>query len=56
MKTFGLIIPKGTGRVFDSNVRELLDENGGLHGSYCLCLRRGVTSAGARLILAASCS
>ncbi|NKN00970.1 IS110 family transposase [Rhizobium leguminosarum] len=27
MKTFGLIVPKGTGRVFDSNVRELLDEN-----------------------------
>ncbi|MGO7388783.1 transposase, partial [Rhizobium ruizarguesonis] len=24
MKTFGLIVPKGTGRVFDGNVRELL--------------------------------
>lgn len=30
MKTFGLIVPKGIGRVFDSNVRELLDENVGL--------------------------
>jgi transposase len=30
MKTFGLIIPKGTGRVFDGNVRELLDGNDGL--------------------------
>ncbi len=30
MKTFGLIVPKGTGRVFDNNVRELLDENDGL--------------------------
>ena len=29
-KTFGLIIPKGTGRVFDGNVRELLDGNDGL--------------------------
>jgi len=26
MKTFGLIVPKGTGRVFDANVRELLDK------------------------------
>ncbi|MDP9813999.1 error-prone DNA polymerase [Rhizobium tibeticum] len=30
MKTFGLIVPKGTGRVFDDNVRELLDGNDGL--------------------------
>ncbi|CCE98495.1 Transposase for insertion sequence element IS1328 (plasmid) [Sinorhizobium fredii HH103] len=30
MKTFGLIIPKGTGRVFDSNVRKLVDGNDGL--------------------------
>ncbi|PZM10251.1 IS110 family transposase [Rhizobium tubonense] len=30
MKTFGLIIPKGTGRVFDGNVREFLDGNDGL--------------------------
>lgn len=30
MKTFGLVVPKGTGRVFDGNVRELLDENNGL--------------------------
>ncbi len=30
MKTFGLIIPKGTGRVFDRNARELLDGNDGL--------------------------
>ncbi|KAB1083782.1 IS110 family transposase [Neorhizobium galegae] len=27
MKTFGLIVPKGTGRVFDGNVRKLLDGN-----------------------------
>jgi transposase len=27
MKTFGLIVPKGKGRVFDGNVRELLDGN-----------------------------
>ncbi len=25
MKTFGLIVPKGKGRVFDANVRALLD-------------------------------
>ncbi len=25
LKTFGIIVPKGTGRVFDGNVRELLD-------------------------------
>lgn len=30
MKTFGLIVPKGTGRIFDGNVRELLDGNDGL--------------------------
>ncbi len=30
MKTFGLIIPKGTGRVFDDNVRELIEGNDGL--------------------------
>jgi len=30
MKTFGLILPKGTGRVFDSNVREFLAGNDGL--------------------------
>ncbi|TDW59542.1 transposase [Novosphingobium sp. PhB55] len=30
MKTFGLIIPKGKGRVFDGNVRELLDGSDGL--------------------------
>ena len=30
MKTFGLIVPKGTGRVFDGNVRKLLDDNNGL--------------------------
>lgn len=30
MKTFGLIVPKGTGRVFDGNVRQLLDGNDGL--------------------------
>ena len=27
MKTFGLIVPKGTGRVFDGNVRKLVDGN-----------------------------
>ena len=32
MKTFGLIVPKGEGRVFDANVRELLDGNDGLAG------------------------
>lgn len=30
MKTFGLIVPKGKGRVFDGNVRELLEGNDGL--------------------------
>ncbi|ASY62963.1 Mobile element protein [Sinorhizobium sojae CCBAU 05684] len=30
MKTFGLIIPKGAGRVFDGNVRRLLEGNDGL--------------------------
>lgn len=56
MKTFGLIVPKGTGRVFDGNVRELLAVITTLHGSYCLCLRRGATYANARPILIASCS
>ena len=30
MKTFGLVIPKGAGRVFEANVRRLLTENDGL--------------------------
>jgi len=30
MKTFGLIVPKGTGRVFDQNVRALLEEHSNL--------------------------
>ena len=30
MKTFGLIVPKGKGQVFDGNVRELLEGNDGL--------------------------
>lgn len=30
MKTFGLIVPKGAGRVFDNNARKLLDGNDGL--------------------------
>lgn len=30
MKTFGIVVPKGTGRVFDGNVRELLDGKDGL--------------------------
>ena len=30
MKTFGLIVPKGKGRIFDGNVRQLLDGNDGL--------------------------
>jgi error-prone DNA polymerase len=30
MKTFGLIVPKGTGRVFDGHVKTLLDGNDGL--------------------------
>jgi transposase len=30
MKTFGLIVPKGTGRVFDGNVRKLVDGYDGL--------------------------
>ncbi|MEK9707194.1 MAG: IS110 family transposase [Alphaproteobacteria bacterium] len=30
MKTFGLIVPKGTGRVFDHNVRMLLEEHSNL--------------------------
>ena len=30
IKTFGLIVPKGTGRVFDGNVRKLVDGNDGL--------------------------
>jgi transposase len=30
MKTFGLIIPKGAGRIFEANVRELLASNGKL--------------------------
>lgn len=32
MKTFGLIVPKGTGRVFDSNVRELQRTYAGVGG------------------------
>jgi transposase len=30
MKTFGLVVPKGAGRVFEANVRRLLAENDGL--------------------------
>jgi transposase len=30
MKTFGLIVPKGRGRIFDGNVRQFLDGNDGL--------------------------
>ena len=30
MKTFGLIVPTGAGRVFEANVRELLASNGKL--------------------------
>ncbi len=30
MKTFGLIIPKGSGRIFDGHVRELLSSNSAL--------------------------
>jgi len=30
MKTFGLVIPKGAGRVFEANVRDLLTTNAGL--------------------------
>lgn len=30
MKTFGLIVPKGAGRVFDANVRSLIAGNSGL--------------------------
>ena len=26
MKTFGLVVPKGKGRIFEANVRRLLDE------------------------------
>jgi transposase len=27
MKTFGLVVPKGKGRIFEANVRRLLDES-----------------------------
>ena len=30
MKTFGLIVPKGKGRIFDGNIRQLLDGHDGL--------------------------
>jgi hypothetical protein len=30
MKTFGLIVPKGAGRVFEANARSLLGSNAGL--------------------------
>jgi transposase len=30
MRTFGLIVPKGRGRIFDGNVRQFLDGNDGL--------------------------
>ena len=30
MKTFGLVVPKGTGRVFEGHVRSLLTSNAGL--------------------------
>jgi len=26
MKTFGLVVPKGKGRIFEANVRRLLDQ------------------------------
>ncbi|EHS51630.1 hypothetical protein PDO_5112 [Rhizobium sp. PDO1-076] len=34
MKTFGLIVPKGRGRVFDDSVRKLVDGNDGLAKNY----------------------
>ena len=46
MKTFGLIVPKGAGRVFDANVREL---NEILHE---LVGRRFAVEAGKALVVA----
>ena len=33
MKTFGLVVPKGKGRIFEANVRRLLDEEHALAGA-----------------------
>ena len=51
MKTFGLIVPKGAGRVFEANVRGLLVENDGLAQIILLLLEawRGVRTHAADL-------
>ena len=49
MKTFGLVVPKGAGRVFEANVRHLLAGNNGWSRSSCLCSRRGVRGRAAEL-------
>ncbi len=38
MKTFGLVVPKGKGRIFEANVRRLLDEEHALAASSSLPL------------------
>jgi transposase len=45
LKTFGLIVGKGSGRVFDGNVRTLLAGHAELAGASCLFSRPGVTFA-----------
>lgn len=49
MKTFGLVVPKGAGGVFDANVRELISANEGLALIILPLLEawRGVASASA---------
>ncbi len=52
MKTFGLIIPKTKGRVFDGDVRKLFGwEQASLRRLSCLFWRRGTISASAQPIL-----
>lgn len=51
MKTFGLVVPKGAGRVFDAHVRELVSANEGLAQIILPLLEawRGVRSRAAEL-------
>lgn len=45
MKTFGLVVPKGTGRVFEGHVRSLLTSTPDLSRSFCRCSRPGAACA-----------
>ncbi len=45
MKTFGLVVPKGAGRVFEGHVRSLLANTPGSSRSSCRCSSLGEACA-----------